>query len=195
MSRIVKDPEERREELLQIGIRFFLQGGDINVSIQKVVKEANVATGLFYYYFKTKEEFLEKAHERYLHDYVGHLEEIIRNKNIAVMDRLNLLLEQFGIRFREVSRMYQDKPPNNPKHFAILESLIINKLAESVTVFVKEGCETGCFHTASPDLTALFVVCGLVGILQRIHFVDSCRADEEIRRIVLTALSIEGADL
>lgn len=53
MSRIVKDPEERKEELLQIGIHFFLQGGAKNVSIQNVVKEANVATGLFYYYFKT----------------------------------------------------------------------------------------------------------------------------------------------
>ena len=53
MPRVVKDPEERKEELLQIGIRFFLQGGAKNVSIQKVVNEANVATGLFYYYFET----------------------------------------------------------------------------------------------------------------------------------------------
>ena len=195
MSRIVKEPEERREELLQIGIKLFIQGGDINVSIQKVVKTANVAIGLFYYYFKTKEEFLEKAHERYLHDYVGDLEKVILDKSITVMDRLSLMMEQFSIRFHEVSKMYQDKPPNNPKHFAVLESLIINKLTESVTIYVKEGCDAGYFHTTQADLTALFIVCGLVGVLQRIHFVGNHQVDDEIQRIVFAALSIAGDNL
>ncbi|TCL55028.1 TetR family transcriptional regulator [Kineothrix alysoides] len=190
MSRTVKDPEERKEELLQIGIDLFLQGGDKNVSIQKVVNRADVATGLFYYYFKTKEEFIEQAHERYLHDYVVDLEKIVCDKEMPVMDRLEFLLKQFNNRFYEVAKMYQSAPPDHPKHFALLEGLIVSKLHQTITGFVKEGCEAGFFKVADPELTALFVVCGLTGILQRINFIENGDANEEIRRLVFSILSI-----
>ncbi len=190
MSRTVKDPEERKEELLQIGIDLFLQGGDKNISIQKVANRADVATGLFYYYFKTKEEFIEQAHERYLHDYVVDLEKIVCDKKISVMDRLEFLLKQFSTRFYEVAGMYQSAPSNHPKHFALLEGLIVSKLHKTVTGFVKEGCEAGFFKVADPELTALFVVCGLAGILQRINLIKNGDANEEIRRLVFSILSI-----
>lgn len=55
MSRIVKKPDIRRQELLDIGIKLFFEAGGKGVSIQEVVKQAEVATGLFYYYFKSKD--------------------------------------------------------------------------------------------------------------------------------------------
>ena len=61
MSRIVKKPDIRRQELLDIGIKLFFEAGGKGVSIQEVVKQAEVATGLFYYYFKSKDEFLDEA--------------------------------------------------------------------------------------------------------------------------------------
>ncbi len=189
MARIVKKPEVRKEELLQIGISLFLQGGDRNVSIQKVIRQASVAVGAFYHYFVSKDDFLEQAHERYLHDYVGALEKIICDREVPVTERLDLLLEQFSTRFSEVISMYADEPPNAPNHFTLLQGLIVNKLHRHMTDFVAEGCDAGSFRSANPSLTALFIVCGLVGILQRINYVEKANAQAEIRRMVLSALA------
>ena len=60
MARTVKKPDIRRQELLDIGIKLFFEVGEKGISIQQVVKQADVAIGLFYYYFKSKEEFLDE---------------------------------------------------------------------------------------------------------------------------------------
>ena len=61
MTRTVKKPDIRRQELLDIGVKLFFEAGKKEISIQEVVKQANVATGLFYYYFKSKNDFIDEA--------------------------------------------------------------------------------------------------------------------------------------
>ncbi len=43
-----KKPDIRRQELLDIGVKLFFEAGEKEISIQEVVKQANVATGLFF---------------------------------------------------------------------------------------------------------------------------------------------------
>ena len=190
MPRIVKEPEERKEELLQIGIRFFLQGGSKNMSVQNIVKEANVATGLFYYYFKTKEDFIEQALERYANDYFVDLNKIVGDKSISVLDRLNLLLNQSYARFHKVGKINGDEMFNTPWHFA-LESMMVQRLYKSIIEFVAEGMESGDFRIVEPGITALYLVCGLMGILLRVELSNNVKLDEEIRRLVYATLSVD----
>ena len=48
MTRTVMKPDIRRQELLDIGVKLFFEAGKKEISIQEVVKQANVATGLFF---------------------------------------------------------------------------------------------------------------------------------------------------
>ncbi|MCL1964863.1 MAG: TetR/AcrR family transcriptional regulator [Firmicutes bacterium] len=190
MPRIIKKPEERKEELLQIGIRFFLQGGGKNVSIQKVVHEANVATGLFYYYFKTKEDFIEQALERYAYDYIIALEKIVGSKSVPVLERLDSLMKQLNSRFREVLKINDDALLNTPWHLA-LEELIIQRAHKTIAAFVQEGWESGHFRVSDPGITALYLLCGLMGVLLRADASNSDKAHEEIGRLVFYTLGLE----
>lgn len=66
MSRIVKQPDIRKQELLDIGAQLYFEAGEKGISIQQVVKQCGVATGLFYYYFKSKDAFLDEALNCYI---------------------------------------------------------------------------------------------------------------------------------
>ena len=59
MSRITKDPEIRKAEIMAIAKKLFDQYGFQNTSVDQIVKTAEIAKGTFYYYFKSKEELLD----------------------------------------------------------------------------------------------------------------------------------------
>jgi len=59
MVRIVKKPDERREEILQAGCRLFLAKGYENTTMRDVMRELDIAKGTIYHYFKSKEELLD----------------------------------------------------------------------------------------------------------------------------------------
>ena len=65
MARVVKAPEERKEELLATAMRLFAEKGYDNVSVRSVAREAGVAPGLAYHYFDSKQRMFDEAIEAY----------------------------------------------------------------------------------------------------------------------------------
>lgn len=57
----MKKGERRKQELLQIAYRLFLQKGYEETSVDAIIEEAGIAKGTFYYYFETKEKMLEEV--------------------------------------------------------------------------------------------------------------------------------------
>lgn len=52
---------ERKEELLKTAYELFLNKGYDAVSVDEIIKNAGIAKGTYYYYFKSKEETLEEV--------------------------------------------------------------------------------------------------------------------------------------
>ena len=65
MARIVKEAEVRREELLDLALRLFLDAGYERTSVERVTTEAGLAKGTFYHYFASKQDLLEQLVERF----------------------------------------------------------------------------------------------------------------------------------
>lgn len=65
MPRTVKNPEERRHELLECAMKLFAEEGYDNVSVRAVARAAGVAPGLAYHYFDSKERLFAAAIEQY----------------------------------------------------------------------------------------------------------------------------------
>lgn len=63
--RITKDPEERKKEILNAAIRVFSEKGYEKTSITDIAKSINIAQGLCYRYFASKEELFDAALEEY----------------------------------------------------------------------------------------------------------------------------------
>jgi AcrR family transcriptional regulator len=60
MTRVVKEADERRAELLETGMRLFADLGYDQTSVQDITDAIGVAKGTFYHYFRSKDEMLDE---------------------------------------------------------------------------------------------------------------------------------------
>ena len=60
-----RDSEERRNEFVAAAEKLFKENGIVDTTINSIVKEMDVAKGLFYYYFKSKDDVVEAISEKY----------------------------------------------------------------------------------------------------------------------------------
>ncbi len=54
-------PEERRKSFVQAAINLFFRNGVESTTMQQIAKEAGVSYGLFYHYFRSKDDLLTEA--------------------------------------------------------------------------------------------------------------------------------------
>ena len=59
----MKKGERRKQDLLNIAYRMFIQKGYENTSVDDIIIEAGIAKGTYYYYFESKEATLEAVIE------------------------------------------------------------------------------------------------------------------------------------
>ena len=68
MRKNSKPPEERRRELVTVASRLFSEKGYEAVSVRDILDEVHGAPGMFYYYFKSKQDTYETL---FAEDYAG----------------------------------------------------------------------------------------------------------------------------
>lgn len=88
MPRTVKDPEERRRELLVCAMRLFAEEGYDNVSVRAVARAAGVAPGLAYHYFDSKERMFAEAIEDYARRCAAGVCEALDEKGPSLDEKL-----------------------------------------------------------------------------------------------------------
>ena len=70
--RVVKKPEERKAEMVAAAAKLFAEQGFVRTSVAEIVSAVDVAKGLFYYYFTTKDDMVKAVVEGYC-SYLGTL--------------------------------------------------------------------------------------------------------------------------
>lgn len=63
--RISKEPEERKQEILETAMKLFAQNGFEKTSISDIAREIGVAQGLCYRYFPSKDVLFQTALDEY----------------------------------------------------------------------------------------------------------------------------------
>ena len=102
--------ETRRNQLLDIALALFSQRGVENVSIKDLAAEAQVAQGLIYYYFESKDELLAAVFQR--HNPFPQLQAIIeqisdlpaREGLLELGQRIAVLIPEKRLVFRLLAR-------------------------------------------------------------------------------------------
>lgn len=73
----MKKGERRKQELLKIAYRMFIEKGYESTSIDEIIAEAGIAKGTYYYYFESKEATLEAVIDMMIEEEVGRAKEVI----------------------------------------------------------------------------------------------------------------------
>ena len=74
LMRTIKDPEERKAEIIAASRELFEKYGVENTKVSQIVQKVGVAQGLFYYYFRSKDEVIAAVIE----DVLSEIEEVIK---------------------------------------------------------------------------------------------------------------------
>ncbi len=87
--RITKDAQERKKEILNAASELFLQNGFKNTSVDMIVKKVNVAKGLFYYYFESKESVLKNLEDSFMEQFEEGLYKKMEEEKGTFRDKLS----------------------------------------------------------------------------------------------------------
>lgn len=77
-----KKPEIRRKELIEVAGRLFAERGYEGVAVRDILTEINGAPGMFYYYFKSKQDIYLAVMEQYLNERIEHRCKVLEDDTI-----------------------------------------------------------------------------------------------------------------
>ena len=161
MSRIVKDPEERKYELVDAAETLFMEKGYSKTSIRDIVEKVGVAHGLFYYYFDSKSDLINAIVERMFKKMDKILIDLRSNQELNAQEKLLLY-------FDKVSEMKKGKEyligfvedEEGMLFYHELLNRIIDKTTPHLTEIIKQGIEEGVFDTDYPEEAVRFILTG-----------------------------------
>ena len=152
MSRITKNPEVRKAEIIDIAQKLFDQNGFQKTSVDQIVKTAEVAKGTFYYYFKSKEDVLDCIMEKVSDDMINHLKPIIDKNNLTAFEKLKELLismRQFYSTNNNVINDIHTIEDAQVHQQSLVRSIVT--IAPLMAEIIREGVDNGEFKTDYPE--------------------------------------------
>lgn len=164
MARISKAPDIRRQELLDAGFALYMEKGMAGLSIKEVVNQVGVATGLFYYYFKSKEIFVDEALNDFVIKNVNAMSEILSSKDLTVPQKLQSASNAFWAYAEQVAPYKNEGAFHTEQHHALTGKLL-EQMQPIIEQIVFDGVNMGLFRTENPPLAAGYILFGLSSIL------------------------------
>ena len=175
--RIVKEAEERRNEILDTAEQLFTEKGYDAASTNDILDRIGIARGTLYYHFGSKEEILDAMIERLTDRIVKRVSEAAGDTHLPVLERLIKALMSMNAD-NETGRLVIEqihKPQN-----ALMHQKSNKKLTERInpilTDIVKEGIREGLFNTDHPDEAVEMIM-----LYSNIEFDGLNEMEEEVR--------------
>ncbi len=164
MTRITKAPEERRQEIIDTAMKVFYEKGYEKTSISDIAREMDVAQGLCYRYFSSKEELFDTALDQYAQRQVERICSILDPQMSLpeLIEKMPMFLEV------ENDNSYAQKichEKGNVKFHNQLSLKICSKLQPVVADLLLRAREQGKIHIQDVDTVSSFCVYGQLGVL------------------------------
>lgn len=150
--RIVKEHDERRNEIIDTASCIFAQKGYDKSSVNDILNAVGIAKGTFYHYFKSKEEVLDAVISKATDMIVQRVEEVVDNPGLSPEDKLLGVFMSMQIDNQMEDGILEEmhRPENALMHQKSLVS-IITVMTPVLTRIVNEGIEKGVFCSEYPE--------------------------------------------
>lgn len=149
--RIVKEAEERKEEILDAAEKLFGTKGFDHTSTNDILEAVGIARGTLYYHFKSKEEILDSVIERISNRLMSDAGKVIRDTELPVLERLTKAILALNVE-SEIGHevMEQVHRPQNALMHQKMQQQLLDGITPLFTELVKEGVRQGICHTDYP---------------------------------------------
>jgi AcrR family transcriptional regulator len=158
--RISKEPDQRRQEIVETALKLFSEKGYEDTTIQDIAEKMNVSPGLCYRYFKSKTEIFAATSEYYAKQAVKQMK-IPISQNIPAIEKFNLVINRmldFSINHHEFESRYNE----GSEIRAILLDYVANQWVSVMIPIIEQGIKENIFDCSNVSRTAKFLITGLV---------------------------------
>lgn len=165
--RISKKPEERKQEILAMAAKLFIEKGYYNTSVEDIANEIGIVKGTCYRYFPTKQELFCAALESSGQEFVAEIGSILTDRSKSVKERLRKAIHSCESEFNKMQYPVSDFSSEknlNRQTLDIMRLTNYYSLAEKMKEFLKDGCLDGVFRIENIDAKAYAIVFSIFGI-------------------------------
>lgn len=149
--RVVKDAEERKNEIMEAAEQLFAAKGFDGTSTNDILAAVGIARGTLYYHFKSKEDIMNALIERYHAQVIEAARVTAADKSIPVVERLFSTLTALKITSSGQQLVIkQIKKPQNALMQQKMQRVIINSVPPILAEIIEEGIEQDVFRTKYP---------------------------------------------
>lgn len=163
--RITKKPDERRQEIIDTAKALFAQNGFMKTTISDIASKIGIAKGLFYYYFKTKDEVMAAVIEQYIDEIQKKVDAIVQATDQDYLTRLSKVISVIINLSKDAEKLFVElkKSDRFMFHQSILE-YAVKRLGKTAESMVNEGIAEGVIRCKHPreTLQILFYGFGMV---------------------------------
>lgn len=158
--RVSKEPDERRQEIIETALAMFSEKGFEKTTIQDIAERMNVSPGLCYRYFKSKTEIFAATSEYYAIQAVEQMK-IPISQNMSALEMLNLVINRmfdFSVNHHEFESRYNEG--------ASIRAILLDDVAyQWITIMIpiiEQGMKEKTFNCSNAPKTAQFLISGLI---------------------------------
>lgn len=154
--RVVKEAEERKNEILDVAEKLFGTKGFDSTSTCDILEEIGIARGTLYYHFKSKEEILDAMINRMTNRLIEKARAIAAEKNVPVLQRFTMMMLSLNVsndNFGQELLSQAHKPQNALMHQK-MQKCLLSGINPIITNLIKEGIAQGICQTDYPEEVA-----------------------------------------
>ena len=157
--RIVKEADERRNEILDVAEELFALKGYDATSTNDILSRIGIARGTLYYHFESKESILDALIERMTGGLLAKSKAIASKSEFSVVDRIVQCVMALNVESRiGVEVMEQVHKPQNALMHQKMHETLLSGIVPIITKLVEEGIEEGIFNTDYPAQTVEMIM-------------------------------------
>lgn len=149
--RVVKEHDERRNEILDAATELFQTKGYVKCTINDILEKVKIAKGTFYYYFKSKDEVLDAVVLRFCDVIESRAKQIASSQELEPQDKLIQVFLSMKID-DQVGDELLDQVHNTEN--AVLQQKIMNRtikvLAPILAKVIEGGNKMGVWNCKYP---------------------------------------------
>ena len=175
--RITKEPEERKQEILDTAMRLFYEKGYEKTSIADIAKNIGVAQGLCYRYFPSKEALFDSAIEQYAEKLVSRFSVSSLHNKMTLkefIETMPIMVETEDNTYYKTLHVVENK-----KFHDQLALKVCEKLVPLVEKLLQRAKQKGEIQFDDLQAAATFCVYGQLGIL----LADDLTQEDKSKRI------------
>lgn len=161
--RVSKDPDVRRDELLDAALALCEEVGYENLAVEAITTRAGVAKGTFYYYFRNKDAVVTALAERFGQALFAHLDATMSTLTGTGLERLQAFMRvSSDYKLANMDHSLSFLPFLYHPHNAAVRTSLYDEWGRHTLTFLAQlltlGAADGSFDIDDPDTTATVVL-------------------------------------